>query len=194
MVSLALAFSLMCLARSFAKELVRKETVERIAPAEEELPELWYSPYGEKTHVSGRCHGLRNATSVHRVLPCKYCCPNGLRSREQRTFEYKRTFLEAAGKYLWLKVFMVVVLMGMSWFMVFEVNETYGYPLATNRMLNYKNKVLTLDNKNPKKKHVIKEITPADVINVTSYLKKTNVYSEFYKNRRKRTKLQLQFS
>ncbi|CAE6952289.1 GIP [Symbiodinium sp. CCMP2592] len=171
MVSLALAFSLMCLARSFVKELVRKETVERVAPAEEELPELW------------------NATSVHRVLPCKYCCPGGLRSREQRTFEYKRTFLEAAGKYLWLKVFMVVVLMGMSWFMVFEVNETYGYPLATNRMLNYRNKVLSLDNKNPKKKHVIKEITPADVneneINVTSYLKKTNVYSEFYKNKRK---------
>ncbi|CAE7613208.1 unnamed protein product [Symbiodinium sp. CCMP2592] len=80
---------------------------------------------------------------------------------------------------------MVVVLMGMSWFMVFEVNETYGYPLAMNRMLNYRNKVLSLDNKNPKKKHVIKEITPADVINVTSYLKKTNVYSEFYKNRRK---------
>ncbi|CAE7679226.1 rad50 [Symbiodinium sp. CCMP2592] len=47
------------------------------------------------------------------------------------------------------------------------------------------NKVLSLDNKNPKKKHVIKEITPADVINVTSYLKKTNAYSEFYKNRRK---------
>ncbi|CAE7224518.1 GIP [Symbiodinium sp. CCMP2592] len=164
MVSLALAFSLMCLARSFVKELVRKETVERVAPAEEELPELWYSPYGEKTHTSGRCHGLRNATSVHRVLPCKYCCPGGLRSREQRTFEYKRTLLEAAGKYLWLKVFMVVVLMGMSWFMVFEVNETYGYPLAMNRMLNYRNKVLSLDNKNPKKKHVIKEITPADVV------------------------------
>ncbi|CAE7784066.1 GIP [Symbiodinium sp. CCMP2592] len=90
----------------------------------------------------------------------------------------------AIRKYLWLKVFMVVVLMGMSWFMVFEVNETYGYPLATNRMLNYRNKVLSLDNKNPKKKHVIKEITPADVINVTSYLKKTNAYSEFYKNRR----------
>ncbi|CAE7837479.1 unnamed protein product [Symbiodinium sp. CCMP2592] len=198
MVSLALAFSLMCLARSFVKELVRKETVERVAPAEEEVPELWYSPYGEKTHTSGRCHGLRNATSVHRVLPCKYCCPGGLRSREQRTFEYKRTFLEAAGKYFWLKVFMVVVLVGMSWFMVFEVNETYGYPLATNRMLNYRNKVLSLDNKNPKKKHVIKEITPADVneneINVTSYLKKTNVYSEFYKNRSKGTKLQLQFS
>ncbi|CAE7586204.1 GIP [Symbiodinium sp. CCMP2592] len=181
----------MCLARSFVKELVKKETVERVAPAEEEVPELWYSPYGEKTHTSGRCHGLRNATSVHRVLPCKYCCPGGLRSREQRTFEYKRTFLEAAGKYLWLKVFMVVVLMGMSWFMVFEVNETYGYPLATNRMLNYRNKVLSLDNKNPKKKHVIKEITPADVINVTSYLKKTNVYSEFYKNRSKGTKLKL---
>ncbi|CAE7264816.1 GIP [Symbiodinium sp. CCMP2592] len=64
-------------------------------------------------------------------------------------------------------------------------NNTYGYPLATNRMLNYRNKVLSLDNKNPKKKHVIKEITPADVINVTSYLKKTNAYSEFYKNRRK---------
>ncbi|CAE6962812.1 GIP [Symbiodinium sp. CCMP2592] len=63
-------------------------------------------------------------------------------------------------------------------------NNTYGYPLATNRMLNYRNKVLSLDNKNPKKKHVIKEITPADVINVTSYLKKTNAYSEFYKNRR----------
>ncbi|CAE7197782.1 GIP [Symbiodinium sp. CCMP2592] len=184
MVSLALAFSLMCLARSFVKELVRKETVERVAPAEEEVPELWYSPYGEKTRVSGRCHGLRNATSVHRALPCKYCCPGGLRSREQRTFEYKRTFLEAAGKYLWLKVFMVVVLMAMSWFMVFEVNETYGYPLATNRMLNHRNKVLSLDDKNPKKKHVIKEITPADVINVTSYLKKTNVHSEFYKNRR----------
>ncbi|CAE7532955.1 GIP [Symbiodinium sp. CCMP2592] len=184
----------MCLAKSFVKELVRKETVERVAPAEEEVPELWYSPYGEKTHTSGRCHGLRNATSVHRVLPCKYCCPGGLRSREQRTFEYKRTFLEAAGKYLWLKVFMVVVLMGMSWFMVFEVNETYGYPLATNRMLNYRNKVLSLDNKNPKKKHVIKEITPADVINVTSYLKKTNVYSEFYKNRSKGTKLKVIFT
>ncbi|CAE7216862.1 GIP [Symbiodinium sp. CCMP2592] len=127
MVSLALAFSLMCLARSFVKELARKETVERVAPAEEELPELWYSPYGEKTH-------------------------------------YKRTFWEAAGKYLWLKVFMVVVLMSMSWFMVFEVNETYGYPLTASRMLNYKNKVLSLDNKNPEKKHVIKEITPAEVV------------------------------
>ncbi|CAE7249321.1 unnamed protein product [Symbiodinium sp. CCMP2592] len=103
-----------------------------VTTRKEELPELWYSPYG---------------------------------------------------KYLWLKVFMVVVLMGMSWFMVFEVNETYGYPLATNRMLNYKNKVLSLDNKNPKKKHVINEITTADVIYVTSYLKKTNVYSEFYKNK-----------
>ncbi|CAE7331272.1 RE1 [Symbiodinium sp. CCMP2592] len=59
---------------------------------------------------------------------------------------------------------MVVVLMSMSWFMVFQVNETYGYPLTANRMLKYKNKVLSLDNKNPKKKHVIKEITPAEVV------------------------------
>ncbi|CAE7612898.1 GIP [Symbiodinium sp. CCMP2592] len=157
MVSLALAFSLMCLARSFVKELVRKETVER----EDVMASGTQPVYTEYYHAS---------------------IAAGLRSREQRTFEYKRTFLEAAGKYLWLKVFMVVVLMGMSWFMVFEVNETYGYPLAANRMLNHRNKVLSLDNKNPKKKHVIKEITPADVINVTSYLKKTNAYSEFYKN------------
>ncbi|CAE7223595.1 GIP [Symbiodinium sp. CCMP2592] len=122
MVSLALAFSLMCLARSFVKELVRKETVER----EDVMTSGTQPAYTEYYHAS--------------------------------------TAVPADSD---------------------PGNNTYGYPLATNRMLNYRNKVLSLDNKNPKKKHVIKEITPADVINVTSYLKKTNAYSEFYKNRRK---------
>ncbi|CAE7725595.1 GIP [Symbiodinium sp. CCMP2592] len=122
MVSLALAFSLMCLARSFVKELVRKETGER-----------------EDVMASGTQPAYTEYYRASTAVPAD----------------------SDPG------------------------NNTYGYPLATNRMLNYRNKVLSLDNKNPKKKHVIKEITPADVINVTSYLKKTNAYSEFYKNRRK---------
>ena len=99
MVSLAMVALLISLARNLVKELVRKETTERVALGEVPVPELWYSPYGERTHAKSTCHGLRNATSVHRVLPCKYCCPNQLRSHEQKIVEVKRTFVEAAGKY-----------------------------------------------------------------------------------------------
>ena len=44
MVSLALAYLLMCLARSFVKELVKEEETERTVMGEELVPELWYSP------------------------------------------------------------------------------------------------------------------------------------------------------
>ena len=123
MVSLAMVALLISLARNLMKELVEKEHVERVALAEVEVPELWYSPYGERTHATRTCHGLRNATSVHRVLPCRYCCPNQMRLREQRIVEHRRTFYEAAGKYLWFKLAVIVILMSMSWFMIFEVNE-----------------------------------------------------------------------
>ena len=76
----------------------------------------------------------------------------------------KRTFYEAAGKYLYFKLFLIVILMGMSWFMMFEVNETYGYPLNKNRMLNYENKLPNLKNAAPENKHERKELTPAEVL------------------------------
>ncbi|CAE7199115.1 RE1 [Symbiodinium sp. KB8] len=59
----------------------------------------------------------------------------GLRAKEARAVEYRRTFLEAAGKYLWLKVFLIIVIMVASWFMVFEVNHTFGFPLLEDRMV-----------------------------------------------------------
>ncbi|OLP88290.1 Copia protein [Symbiodinium microadriaticum] len=59
----------------------------------------------------------------------------GLRAKEARSVEYRRTFLEAAGKYLWLKVFLIIVIMVTSWFMVFEVNHTFGFPLHEDRMV-----------------------------------------------------------
>ena len=49
-------------------------------------------------------------------------------AREQRVVEKRRTFYEAAGKHLWLKLVLIVILISMSWFVVFEANETYGYP------------------------------------------------------------------
>eukprot|EP00439_Symbiodinium_sp_Y106_P009800 s8952_g1.t1 len=113
MVSLAMVALLVSLARNLMKELVKKEHVERVALAEVEVPELWYSPYGERTHATRTCHGLRNATSVHRVLPCRYCCPNQMRLREQKIVEHRRTFYEAAGKYLWFKLAVIVILMSM---------------------------------------------------------------------------------
>ena len=157
MVSLAMVALLISLARNLMKELVKKEHVERVALAEVEVPELWYSPYGERTHATRTCHGLRNATSVHRVLPCRYCCPNQMRLREQRIVEHRRTFYEAAGKYLWFKLAVIVILMSMSWFMIFEVNETYGFPLARDRMLNYQNN----ENKNERERKVI---APAEAL------------------------------
>ena len=52
MVSLAMVALLISLARNLMKkELVEKEHVERVALAEVEVPELWYSPYGERTHA-----------------------------------------------------------------------------------------------------------------------------------------------
>ena len=167
MVSLAMVALLISLARNLVKELVKKETTERVAFGEELLPDLWYSPYGERTHVSRSCHGLRNATSVHPVTPCKYCCPNQLRSYEQKIMEVKRTFVEAAGRYLWFKVFLIVILMSMSWFMVFEVNETYGYPLAKDRLRKYnnnKNENLKLKNNAFESRVARKEIAPVEVL------------------------------
>ena len=135
MVSLALIASLILLARQLLKELMKKEKIERVVLREEEMPELFHSPYGEKTHTSRTCVGLRNASYVSRHTPCSLCCPGGLRAKEARSVEYRRTFLEAAGKYLWLKVFLIVVIMVVSWFMVFEVNHTFGFPLHDDRMV-----------------------------------------------------------
>ena len=82
--------------------------------------------------------GLRNATHVSRRTPCAVCCPGGLRAKEQRIVEYRRTTLwESAGKYLWLKVFLIVVLIVVSWIMVFEVNHNFGFPLNENRRTKY---------------------------------------------------------
>ncbi|CAE7946879.1 GIP, partial [Symbiodinium sp. KB8] len=62
----------------------------------------------------------------------------GLRAKEQRIVEYRRTTLwESAGKYLWLKVFLIVVLIVVSWIMVFEVNHNFGFPLNENRRTKY---------------------------------------------------------
>ncbi|OLP87994.1 Retrovirus-related Pol polyprotein from transposon TNT 1-94 [Symbiodinium microadriaticum] len=135
MVSLALIASLIFLARQLLKELMKKEKIERVVLREEEMPELFHSPYGEKTHTSRTCVGLRNASYVSRHTPCSLCCPGGLRAKEARAVEYRRTFLEAAGKYLWLKVFLIIVIMVASWFMVFEVNHTFGFPLLEDRMV-----------------------------------------------------------
>ena len=135
MVSLALIASLIFLAKQLLKELMKKEKIERVVLREEEMPELFHSPYGEKTHTSRTCVGLRNASYVSRHTPCSLCCPGGLRAKEARSVEYRRTFLEAAGKYLWLKVFLIIVIMVVSWFMVFEVNHTFGFPLHEDRMV-----------------------------------------------------------
>ncbi len=144
-----------------------------------------------------------------------------------------RNLLRGRRKVLVVEARLIMILMSTPWFVVFEANETYGYPLTKNRMLNYKNKVLNLKNKDlnpkntdPENQREKKELTPAEVLPAgksqegdhtelftlwsqlnepntrtrtstrTSYLKNSNVYSSFYKNKRnkrRRTKLQQQF-
>ena len=94
MVSLAMVFLLSVLARSLVNELVKKEEIERTISVEDEVPELFYSPYGQRAHVLRSCHGLRNANSVNRCTLCAVCCPGRMRMKEQEMMEYRRTFHE----------------------------------------------------------------------------------------------------
>ena len=129
-----------CVANPFGEAALAR--TDEVVMREEEMPELFHSPYGEKTHTSRTCTGLRNATHVSRHTPCAVCCPGGLRMKEQRMVEYRRSFWEAAGRFLWLKVFLIVILMSTSWFMIFEVNHNFGFPLSEDRVTKYQEAAL----------------------------------------------------
>ena len=106
--------SLVLLARQLVKELMKKEKIERIVMREEEVPELFPSHYGDRMHTSRNWHGLRNVTTVRRDTHCAVCCPSGMRMKEQGMVEHRRSFYEAAGRFSWLEVTLIVMLMSTS--------------------------------------------------------------------------------
>eukprot|EP00439_Symbiodinium_sp_Y106_P009233 s9866_g1.t1 len=65
---------------------------------------------------------------VERVALAEVNETYGFPLARDRMLNYQNNENKNERKYLWFKLAVIVILMSMSWFMIFEVNETYGFP------------------------------------------------------------------
>ena len=130
MASLVLASVLAFLARDLVKEIMKVEYRKETAMEEDELPKLYYAPSGERTHARRDCYGLRNSMIVNDTTPCRVCCSDRMFLLERRRHEEGATFVQAAGRWLWLKVFLAGVLLATSFTVIFVVNDRDGISIV----------------------------------------------------------------
>ena len=112
------------------KEIMKVEYRKETVMEEDELPKLYYAPSGERTHARRDCYGLRNSMIVNETIPCRLCCPDRMFLLERRRHEEGATFVQAAGRWLWLKVFLAGVLLATSFTVTFVVNERDGISIV----------------------------------------------------------------